>query len=545
MASCSTSEPSTLRDPNDGISPANVPPAVTPLSKLVPLKRTKPESSIMADSEFVIPWPLKKKSRISKPKSSRESLKERRASLLNQCPAVEVKQVMSDPIEPNLAASSSKLRPVYKTSKPENGYPVRIPQSHLDALQASIREAQLRIADLEQELEEQAQANEQQQLIVKQNVMLDHIKATETFEKKINTLKRERHFLHVDVVQQKKEAMEAKAKLSTMTEKYNTAFANWQTYKVEVEHLQSVNKTFEEDIDELRQIENENAALRRQQAQGLPPAYASLEDEDQAPPYWQHKDNGVFDTAHLKRNVRNQYMQRLLNAQARTEAARASPHLNDKAGGDTMVFYGASTALSEACGSLKRALDSAQDVVSTRFLELMAKCKASGVADPGTAIQFERQQIKCSHARRDYIADRIAKLILDLSWRVISACELRPTSLHLTAYEKAKLGLAFKDVDDTLLEALRAAFSYAEDESGDRAKVRARKAQMLFEYQAYLTQIQTLAYKFRLLRAGVGFSYFTRSQIWLCEKVETERYHQANTVDNPGDGQEVESLVDW
>jgi hypothetical protein len=52
----------------------------------------------------------------------------------------------------------------------------------------------------------------------------------------------------------------------------------------EIEHLQEVNATMMSDLDELRGIENEDAAKRRDQHLGLPPAYGNIDDEDCFPP---------------------------------------------------------------------------------------------------------------------------------------------------------------------------------------------------------------------------------------------------------------------
>ena len=436
---------------------------------------------------------------------------------------------MSDPVEPIPPIASSRWKQIYPSSKHELGYPVKTPQSHLDALEESLHKAYSEIEDLKDELVIVNKAHKQEHMMIKQEMMLDILKANESADKRVSTLNREKHYLQLYANEQKKEAIEIKGRLEALSTRYAKTLTDMNMYRQEAEHLQSLNKTMEEDLDELRRIENEDAAHRKKQAQGLPPAYGCLDDEDHQPPYVLHKDGGTFDIASLKRSVRAKFSHNLVDAQIRTNDLRSSICPNDKAKADMNIFWSASIALKESCARLKAALECAKTAYNGSISELVAMCRLPGASKFKTKATITREFGRCN-AHRDYIADRIAKLILELSWRVIGACELRPRTLRLTSEAKAKLGLAYRDVDDCLLEALRDACSSSDEKHGTPYEIRDRKAQALFEYQSYLTQVETLLKKFSGLRAGVSYQYFNKSMAWLCEKVETERFHQANAV---------------
>lgn len=121
-----------------------------------------------------------------------------------------------------------------------------------------------------------------------------------------------------------------------------------------------------------------------------------------------------------------------------------------------------------------------------------------------------------------YVAHRIIKLLLELLWRTVSACELRSTQRSLDAMFDHTLPLMHTSVDEVLEAALRLAFS---------------KSHSLAEFQNYLTQVDILAKKLKNLGVcmtlGVHnslshFDFFAKTLLWLNEQVEKERELRAN-----------------
>ena len=61
--------------------------------------------------------------------------------------------------------------------------------------------------------------------------------------------------------------------------------------------------------------------------------------------------------------------------------------------------------------------------------------------------------------RHDYIADRVAKLIIDLTFRFIAAVEVRPGTATVDAEQRARMALSWSAVDRALLDAVRRTFN--------------------------------------------------------------------------------------
>jgi hypothetical protein len=120
----------------------------------------------------------------------------------------------------------------------------------------------------------------------------------------------------------------------------------------EIEHLQNVNATTMSDLDELREIGNEDATKRRDEHIGLPPSYGNLDDEDRFPPYSTHEDGGTIEVALLKRETR-QHLEIILTRSLNSEVEKGSKlELLGTLAGD----------LSKACDSFQKLLDIASGV---------------------------------------------------------------------------------------------------------------------------------------------------------------------------------------
>ena len=444
---------------------------------------------------------------------------------------------MPQPISPASPTTSSSSKHTYGESKADPSRYFKSLQSQIQELEDCKAQDQYYIAELQRQIREDSSTHQQEVtelqqdlMAVKQDMMLDMLKVREDGEKKLQISCRAKMHVQQQADELKTETATLKQKVDTLTSKYTKALTDSCSYRDEVEHLQAQKKSLEEDVDALRQIENEEAARREHLSQGLPPAYGELNDKDQLPPYSQHKDSGAFDVASFKKTVRSQFMHTLSDAESRRGTLRNSTQIRDLNEADNMMFYTLSIALCDACRQLRTALDAAQSVLSTHIIQLAAKANTKDLSDLTT-----KPEVKSQIARREYIADRVAKLILDLSGRVVAACALRPTILRLSSQEKAKLGLAYAEADQCLLEALRHAFSnsngntskdpneVSETKSLQDSKAEP-KANVAYEYQGYLMQVQTAQDHFLSLGAGISYCYFSRAISWLEEQVETERF---------------------
>ena len=443
---------------------------------------------------------------------------------------------------------SKRPRPalIYDAGKVDDGIIVRAKDSNYNSvgeLHDRYAVALTKIADLKQTVaverqrlttEQQWHYQEVQQ--VRQNVLLDIVKMNESAERERKKLRVEKYYAQRYAREQEEEVAKYKGEVQTERMKAVSLSRAMDMCREDAEHYQNLNKVLDDDLDELRQIENDDAATRKLQTKGLPPAYGSLEDEEQQPPYRLHKDSGAFDVASFKSIVREGFMRSLTDAHAVAESARADENLVDKASPDIAFFVCVSLALADACRQLKAAIAYARDLHLVEVRKLSDADWNPEVHEPG---QRHRRQVRRSIARLDYVADRVAKVILDLGWRVVSACELRPASLRLTREEHARVALAHKEVDECLLEAFRNAFNVENDSP--------RQNSILFEENGFLTQVDALRQRFRLLRAGVSYKYFEKALAWLGEQVEAGRCLEASAR-SAGAGQgglrDIQSLVD-
>lgn len=435
----------------------------------------------------------------------------------------------SDPIVSHTIAGPPMGAACYARSKAEPVPSIHTTASSFSALQERFTQAQYEIADLTEMLHKQAKRHVQEQLWLKQDLVLDMVRRHEHHDQTMKKLHREKHHLTQYANEQKAEMEKQKKKADEEKAKHVKAQLELTYHKGEVEHLQALNKVMEEDLDELRQIENEDAAQRQRKVQGLPPAYGSLDDEDPFATPQLHEDSGSFDVAVFKRTVREDFMRKLNAAQNECGTLRTNPHSTDSRSSD-LLFCATSFALSDSCRSLRTALDHAENAFSTK-MDVQADKVRLETLNNSQYVHIAKRYI----ARRDFVADRVAKTILDLSWRVISASELRPCTLRLDRSEKARLNLAYKEVDECLLEALRQTFILNKFGVG--------KNSLVWEYQHYFTQLSALRLAFNNLHAGISYSFFSKALDWLGEQVETERMNQANR--SPDEHAQESARPDW
>jgi endonuclease/exonuclease/phosphatase family metal-dependent hydrolase len=310
-------------------------------------------------------------------------------------------------------------------------------------------------------------------------------------------------------------------------------------HQAEIEHLKAVNATMMSDLNELRELENEVAAKHKDEHLGLPPAYGSLNDEDRFPPYSTHEDGGTIEVAHLKREIRQKF-DAIVNKALLSEVEKRSK---------LELFGTLADGLSKACFGLRRLLDIAPSIPVScvrkptdygGYIESQLRTLTDSIHEELLGPGNKNKSLELKHPKfmndvlhhepytylpgyaimqrensAPYVADRIAKLILELLWRFVTACEIRPgvgtsPNAERTSQLIASIMLHFTQVDLVLLKALQLAFSHRTSTT---------------KLQYHLSQLQGLNQLFMSQMFGqvANRRFLARTRIWLNEQVEKER----------------------
>jgi len=387
-----------------------------------------------------------------------------------------------------------------------------------------------------------------------QDAFLKFLKEEELRKKAESALNREKYYHVMDNAAWKDEVREAKQELRQAKaeiwqskeelrkernerirrERDRPAIKDLQT---EIEHLTDINATITSDLDELRVVENEAATKRRDEHIGLPPAYGNLNDEERFPPYSAHSDGGTIEVAHLKRATRQRFD--AIVSKALISGAEKRSKLE--------LFGTLASGLYEATDSLQKLLDIAPKVPVSRVRKpgdyadynrllswsLARSVRIEGSSPAKTTLERNHPQttdrtlqgpsrthlpgyaLIQEDKSAPYVADRIAKLLLELSWRFATACVIRPGAGTYPSVERSStllvlIMLQFAHVDSVLTKALQLAFSQ-------------RKSMAPLQY--HLTQLEHLnvILKSELYAHGVDRQFFTKAIEWLSDQVEKER----------------------
>jgi hypothetical protein len=435
----------------------------------------------------------------------------------------------------------------------DNGVPspIELEQSNLQHKEDVCERQKKKISKLEAELVRERAFTEQAQQRVKQDMMMDILREKEKLKKAEDSASLARRLYE-------KELAEHKVKLEKAAEKSlveRTQFLNAQraieSYRMETEHVQHLNATLQSDLQELRAIEVEDKGARNDERRDLPPAYGNLNDEDRFPSYSKQADTGSIELASLKREIRHNFGRKVDDVLA-------------KPGKASNTFCLLSAALNDASQSLRTVLDIAKDVPVSRAhaqgnTHITQQAQGAGpseqpIATKGQlanvltgapiepsdrqnerAAKDKRKRRRWNHAAANpelaiyrsanaapYVADRIIKLLLDLLWRTVSACELRPSQESTSTMFDHTLPVMHTSVDETIVAALRIAFS---------------KSHSLAAFQNYLMQIEILEKKFKIMGVNMSlgahnslthFEFFSNTSLWLNDQVEKERELRAN-----------------
>jgi len=217
--------------------------------------------------------------------------------------------------------------------------------------------------------------------------------------------------------------------------------------------------------------------------------------------------------------------------------------------GSKLELFGTlARGMNRVCYSLQKLLDIAPTVLVSRvrkpqdyggYIDLQIHSLADSIRNEGpspinTELEHDHPEtvdslVRLSHrtylpgygiVQREnsapYVADRIAKLLLELLWRFAAACEVRsgagtlPPTAERTTELITSIMLQFAQVDSVLIKALQLAFSR-------------KKSMSLLQYN--LTQLQQLnkILKRELYGHVAHRQFFGKATEWLDNQVERER----------------------
>ena len=438
---------------------------------------------------------------------------------------------------------------------------------HNEIIHEQLLQHKKKISKLEAELVRERAFTQEAQTRVKQDMLIDILNEKTKLrkaEQAANIAKRlyEREVSELKVKLDKADAKSVLERAQTLSAR-DTA----ESYRLDTEHLQHVSDALQADLEALRVVDTEDRRSRKDKRHDLPPAYGDLNDEARFPPYSQHADAGSIEVALLKREIRRKFERKL-------EEALTDPNKGSN------TFCALSVALEDVSQDLKTILDTAKGIHvsrtnaqgSTNVIQATApRLQSFNTAEqlivlkdrlPNAPDDTLNKIVEMTNKKRDrtlqkehkftrptmtliqnanaapYVADRIIKLLLDLLWRTVSACELRPRS-KIPSIFGPLVTVMHTAVDEVLAAALLVAFS---------------RSHPISAFQYYLTQLDILARKFKsyvVEMTGHGadnvltrFNFFSKTRLWLNEQVEKERESRANEVQGGEISSVGESLDD-
>ncbi|KAK4901858.1 hypothetical protein LTR27_001631 [Elasticomyces elasticus] len=386
-------------------------------------------------------------------------------------------------IPDNVIATTSLVEPSASSDGPVDRSPIlNASMRPLTSTEASLKAALAQIAQLKAQLAASEHNSEQSVLRAHQDHMLHITLFSEQLEVRdnkyrkmgclLNTAKRRSLDLEMDLAKNAAEFKVLEANVAIYTQQIVRLKLERDLYLQDAEHQQTLLSAAEEELQELRQIEMEDRAQRARDAekQTLPPAYGSLPGDDPVMHPKEEKDSGGdFEVANFKHMIRSTFMAALAKAQGQWDAATSLPNRppSHRTRADAELIIASISALGEASRNV--------DDVLKRATEFLVSSACTGTGDKAMKYWYRRQA-----ARQEYVADRFAKLVLDLFIRIIAVFELRPLHPTFRPDETARMAVVWTAIDNCLLKALRTLFN--------RGKFEGRGGR-LFEVQYYATQV--------------------------------------------------------
>lgn len=344
----------------------------------------------------------------------------------------------------------------------------------------------------------------------------------------------------------KQRVTELELQITAQKDKLTQQAAEGYIVQLAAEHKDAVISTLEGDLDELRQIENEDRTrhIRERQSQELPPAYGSLDQEDQLLLPDTEEDSGVIEVAIFKRTFRTGFLeiivQEIANVQKRRRTASYPPEASVG-----LCFLSLTEALALAATKVDDVLQRSRDVITTHIQEhLDTSSKSDHISQIGrnddghVASSFLGKQgcltvdklgpidyktkrtIRKEVGRHCFIADRFAKLILELTLRLLSTVEIFATDFDIVVnYNRrhsVNAELNWTRIDQSLLQALRVALN-----GGGRGTDGISRS---IKIQNYVTWVQMLSDRLQSYKTKLGLNrFFCQSWQWLNEQLDINR----------------------
>lgn len=283
-------------------------------------------------------------------------------------------------------------------------------------------------------------------------------------------------------------AAAAKAQAHMLQHKLNNSILTVSSLETEIHNGRCLLAAAEEDLQEMASVKAQEA--EEAVVKGLPPAYGDLEDEEFLAPWDRHYDEGPLQVALIKHTTRKIFNDTLQKIMEKVNAQRKSPDPEVKKYAGCVLLRLLSAALSTICTQLKPAIDQAS------------------------------------------FADRVAKLIIEFCWQIIAAFEIRPISVNVDEVSRIAVDMQWRDVDNTLTEALEAAYrdKYPRTSPGE-GPMQFRCAQCkriaCSGYCVRLNELQTILEQLNALRSRLEalsprHKFLTRVCGWVGAAVETD-----------------------
>lgn len=433
--------------------------------------------------------------------------------------------------------------------------------SHSNDLEEEIRRLREELVDCRRKYEREVRQ-------IKQDMFLDMMLIKDAEKEVLQNLQIERarsRELHSELHRlqshHKQRVTELELQITAQKDRLTQQEAEGYIIQLAAEHKDNVISTLEGDLDELRQIENEDRTryIREHQSQELPPAYGSLDEEDQSFLRYAEKDSGIVEVAIFKRTVRSEFMNILVREMASVqERRRAASHPPETS--VALCFLSLTEGLALAAKNIDDILKRSRDVATIHVRErLDSNSKLDKVSKTGrhTDIHVDtssldnhdgfgvdkfgsvdnniKKTIRTEVGRHCFIADRFAKLILELTLQLVSTVEIFAIDIDIAvSYSRrhsVNAELSWTRIDRSLLEALRVALNGAE--RGADGITRSIKIQY------YITWVQILSDRLESYKAKLGLNrFFYHSWQWLNEQLESARQ------DLYGDGSLLEELLE-
>ncbi|KAF7195741.1 hypothetical protein HII31_02876 [Pseudocercospora fuligena] len=305
---------------------------------------------------------------------------------------------------------------------------------------------------------------------------------------------------------------------------YNNMWTNCQIMQMHYDSSQSTLRAVENDLTELQRLENEERVQREDLRRGEPPAYNTIADQKgYLPPYeaHQHRDHSTFSIATLTELTQGRFDAALKRAVQRSLELRESADRRLVGSAGSELFAVGSEALAATAKDLNR--------VMNHTLETPAKENA------------RKRSLAASSKDPVYIAEHVARLLIDSLHNLLAAMDLRGyCGAHMTGNQKLANGVHFRQIDDTLLLALK---TKLENTVVEKVKSSGCSRCESHHCGGYCARLHTASYYLGIVKSirkkvdnvcsrDRQGTHLKETIAWLTDTIETERA-QAATVATP------------